>query len=148
MSATGREPTADELTAMAYVDGELPVEERAAFELRLAAEPALAREVTALQRLAVLARHAAGPEPIDAEWSRLRQSPLHRAGQGLAWSLLGVAGVAAIGWLALELARSSFSWPLRVALGALLLGLVLLFLLTLRARLRTLPYDPYTEVRR
>ena len=39
------EPSADELTAMAYADGELSGAELEAFERRLAAEPDLSRAV-------------------------------------------------------------------------------------------------------
>lgn len=146
--STEREPTQDELLAMAYVDGELGDAERESFEARLASESALAREVTELQRLAGLARHAVGPEPMDAEWDRLSQDPVHRAGSGLAWSLLAVGAVGALGWLVLELARSGFSPLLKIVLATLLVGLVLLVVMAIRARLRTLPYDPYREVQR
>lgn len=48
----------DQRTALAYVDGELEESERARFELRLAAEPELARAVEALAALDALARRA------------------------------------------------------------------------------------------
>jgi anti-sigma factor RsiW len=143
-----REPTRDELLAMAYADGELAADERAAFEERLASEEALALEVAELRRLDVLARHAVGPEPMDSEWKRLGQDPVQRAGSGLALSLLAVGAVSGLGWLVLELLRSSFSLPLKTILGALLLGLVLMVVMAIRARLKTLPYDPYREVQR
>jgi anti-sigma factor RsiW len=148
MNPSEREPTQDELLAMAYADGELADEARRTFEERLQREPALAREVTALEKLDLLARHAVGPEPMDAEWGRLQHEPLQRAALGLGWSLLFVGGLTGAGWLVLALFRSGFSTPLKIVLAALLIGLVLLFLLTLRARRRTLPYDPYTDVKR
>ena len=63
-------------------------------------------------------------------------------------SLLAVGAVTGLGWLVLELLRSSFSLPLKTILGALLLGLVLMVAMAIRARLKTLPYDPYREVQR
>lgn len=148
MNERDREPTRDELLAMAYVDGELAQGARRAFEERLAREPALAREVTALERLHGLARHSVGPEPMDAEWGRLEREPLHKAGVGLGFALVFVGALGLAGWLVLELVRSDLSLPIKLVCGAVIGGAALLVLATLRARLRTLPYDPYTDVRR
>ena len=74
MSLADRPPSADELAAMAYVDGELGPEESARIEERLDREPALLREVAAQQRLAVLARASAPREPIDREWRKSQLS--------------------------------------------------------------------------
>jgi anti-sigma factor RsiW len=143
-----REPTQDELLAMAYVDGELDAAARGEFEGRMAAHDDLRREVVRLKRLEVLARRAAGPEPMDHEWQRLARDPLHNAGLGLGFTLLvgGAALLAACGlwWLWL----SAIEMPFKLGLSAVVAGLALLFLITLRARLRTKPYDPYTEIQR
>jgi anti-sigma factor RsiW len=148
VSETDPEPTRDELLAMAWFDGELSDEARRAFEQRLAREPLLAREVTALERLHGLARHAVGPEPMDTEWGRLEREPLHKAWVGLGVALVLVGGLGLAGWLVLLLVGSSLALPLKLVCGALIAGAAVLFLAALRARLRTLPYDPYTDVRR
>jgi anti-sigma factor RsiW len=148
VNETDPEPTRDELLAMAYFDGELAQDARRAFEERLAREPGLAREVTALERLHGLARHSVGPEPMDGEWQRLEREPLHRAGVGLGFALVFVGGMGLAGWLVLALVGSELSLALKLVCGALIAGAALLLLATLRARLRTLPYDPYTDVRR
>jgi len=148
MRANERTPTRDELFAMAYVDDELDEEARAAFEARLETEPALAREVVELQRLAVLARTAAPVEPMDHEWSRLERGLVHGGGSRLGWATLLVGGLGLLGWAVLELVRSDMA---PVTKGLLLLvfgGLALLLGLAVRARLRTLPYDPYTGIQR
>lgn len=149
MTSQDRPPTRDELMAMAYVDGELDEGGRREFERRMADSRELALEVTELQRLAVLARQLAPPEPVDLEWARLEREGLHRTGMrgGLLLLVLGSAGLAV--WAGFALAASdSLSAPVKVLLLGTALGLFALFLTLLRARLRTLPFDPYTEVKR
>jgi len=141
-------PTRDELLAMAYADGELSSPAEVEFRERMQAEPALARSVAEHQQLAIVARKLAPPEPMDYEWQRIAEEGSSRAWAGLAWALTFVGGFGIGGWAVLELYRSQMETTPKVLLGALLGGLLLLFLYTLRNRLRTLPYDPYTEVKR
>jgi anti-sigma factor RsiW len=147
---TGDEPTPtrDQLLAMAYVDDELEAESRRAFEARLAREPALAREVTELRGLELLARSATPPEPMDHEWARLAREPLHAGLSRLAWTVLTLSSLGLCAWLVLELARSPLALVPKVLILALAASLTLLLGLALRARLRTAPYDPYTKVQR
>lgn len=143
-----REPTRDELLAMAYVDGELTVEGRSEFESRLSASPELRREVSALEELELLARAAAPKEPMDHEWEELAQDPVQRSALGLGWILLasGFLGLSAFGlW---QLFLSDAPLALKLFFSALLLGGALLLGATLRARFRTLPLDPYRKVKR
>jgi anti-sigma factor RsiW len=148
MNAADHEPSPDDLQAMAYADGELSGAELAAFELRLAARPELARQVTQHLSLAVLARQSAPPEPMDYEWRRLERDGLQRILLGLGWTL-AVGGVLLLcGWLVHGLLTSDMQLAVKIALCALLVGGLALFLATLRARLRTRPYDPYTEIQR
>ncbi|MEW6072609.1 MAG: hypothetical protein AB1726_08475 [Planctomycetota bacterium] len=148
MSAQDRDPTPDELLAMAYVDGELPPAERAEFAARLLREPALARDVAALQRLAVIARRMAPPEPADQEWARLEKGLLHRGGMGIGFAAVLAGGIGLAGWAAWRLAASELGLAPKILLFLLLGGFLLLFLVVLRNRRRTLPYDPYTGVER
>lgn len=142
------EPTPDELLAMAYADGELDPDARARFEARLAGEPELARAVALQQRLNVLAREVAPSEPEDLEWARLERSHVRRFGWSLATLLvlLGVAG--ALGCGVYGFACSEASPLLKLSVGLLAAGFLLWFALVARARARTRPYDPYTEVKR
>lgn len=142
------EPTPDELLAMAYADGELDPDARARFEARLAGEPELARAVALQQRLNVLAREVAPSEPEDLEWARLERSHVRRFGWSLATLLvlLGVAG--ALGCGVYGFACSEASPLLKLSVGLLAAGFLLWFALVARARARTGPYDPYTEVKR
>jgi anti-sigma factor RsiW len=144
----GREPTRDELLAMAYVDGELSSAGRAELERRMAASAELRREVSALKELELLARAAAPREPIEHEWAALAREPLQRGTLGLGWILLviGFLGLALLGlW---KLCASAAPLALKLLVAATILGGALLLGATLRARLRTLPLDPYRKVQR
>lgn len=141
-------PSRDELLAMAFADDELAPEPRAEFAARLVREPELARLVVQYQRLELISRQAAPPEPMDHEWRRLAEDGVQRAGMGLGWALLFTGGVGLVGYVAYEIHASSMDVAAKLILSALLLAVLVLFLMTLRARLRTLPFDPYTEVQR
>ena len=143
-----REPTRDELLAMAYVDGELEEAAVRDFEERLKASSELTREVADLNRLAVLARQVAPPEPMDYEWERLAQDPAQRSGMSLGWTLLFLGVVGQIGWFLWALFSSDAAVGLKLATGALAIGGLTLFLIVLRQRLKTLPFDPYRDVQR
>lgn len=148
MKPTEREPSQDELLAMAYADGELRPDERAEFELRLGADARLAREVARYRSLQVLAREVAPPEPMDFEWRRLARDPLQRALAIGGWLLAALGALGLVGWGEYVVAISSMPLLPKLALGGLVLGIVLLFAAAIRARLRTRAYDPYTEVQR
>jgi len=148
MTPPDREPTRDELLAMAYVDGELDLGARHELERRMATEPALRREVAELQRLAVMARLTTPPEPMDHEWNELEREWLHAGGGRLGMSLMLLALVGATLFGGFELLVSEAPLAARLIGGGGLLGALIFFLVVLRARLRTLPFDPYTRVER
>lgn len=148
MNASQREPSREDLEAMAYADGELEGEARAAFESRLAERPDLVREVARHQRLSVLARHAAPPEPMDHEWRRLARDPFQRALLVVGW-VLGVGGTLLLsGWGLHGLFSSDMPLFPKLTIAAVGVGLLALGLAVLRGRLLTRPYDPYTEIQR
>lgn len=148
MTSAEREPTREELLAMAYADGELAPDERAEFEQLLATREDLRRAVARERELDLVARSAAGPEPMDAEWAALGQDFAHRSGLGVGLAL--VLGGIALGLGSLLYLLWSASLPLAasVAVTALMLGGCVLLLRAVRARVRTRRYDPYREVRR
>jgi anti-sigma factor RsiW len=143
------EPTADQLLAMAYADGELGAAERATFQARLAREPELGHEVAKHRALEVMARRLAPPEPMDHEWRRLALDPVQRGAVGFGW--LAFAG-GALGLAGLLLWRfvsdDSIDALERGLVASLVAGAVVLLAAAVRARLRTLPYDPYRNVER
>lgn len=146
MSAT--EPTRNQLLAMAYADGELTAEARQEFELALENDEALRLEVAELKRLEVMARQYAPKEPLDFEWEKIQAEPAHVAGTGAGWSLaiLGVMG--GIVWLLYAAACSELALAFKLCLFSAVGGFFLLLGMTLRVRLRTLPHDPYRDLKR
>lgn len=142
------EPTKEQLDAMAFADGELAGPARREFEELMTSRPDLAREVTQLKRLEVMARQAAGPEPMDGEWARLAADPLQRGARGLGLCLLLLIPTGLFLWSGFEVLRSDLPLLGKVCVSGLILGAVLLLGATVRARLRTLPFDPYTEIKR
>jgi anti-sigma factor RsiW len=148
MNASQSEPSREELEAMAYADGELSGEARAAFEALLPRRPDLVREVARHQRLNVLARHAAPSEPMDHEWRRLARDPFQRALLVSGW-VLGLGGaLLLVGWGLHALFTSDLALFPKLALAAVGLGFLALLLAVVRGRLLTRPYDPYTEIQR
>jgi anti-sigma factor RsiW len=143
-----REPSRDELLAMAYVDGELDEAGRAELEQRLAASPELRREVSALRELELMARAAAPREPMDHEWQALARDPVQRSTLGLGWSLLVLGGLGVVAFGLWQLFRSDAPLVLRLCVAAVSLGFGLLFGAVLRGRLRTRHLDPYRKVER
>lgn len=133
---------------MAYVDGELDPTARAEFEAQLAAREDLRREVVSLRRLGLLARSMAAPEPIDHEWKKLARDPLQQTATVAAFMAMAIGATGLAGWGAYEIWASQQPVPVKALLGALCGGALLLLLVTLRGRLRTLPFDPYTEIER
>lgn len=141
-------PTRDELLAMAYVDDQLADAERRAFQARLATEPELAREVAELQGLAVFARRAAPPEPIDVAWQHIDEDPLQKGAVSMGW-LLAIAGLCGLSLLlAIALWQARISPWFKISSTALTVGLALLFVAVLRRRIESRAFDPYTSVKR
>ncbi|HVS19077.1 MAG TPA: hypothetical protein VMT18_10795 [Planctomycetota bacterium] len=148
MTASQREPSPEQLEAMAYADGELEAGARATFEARLAERPDLAREVARHQRLNVLARHAAPPEPMDHEWRRLGRDPFQRGLLLVGWLSATVGALLLAGWGLHGLFTSDMPLFPKLAIAAVGLGALALGLAVLRGRLLTRPFDPYTEIQR
>jgi anti-sigma factor RsiW len=134
---------------MAYADGELGAAERAAFQARLAREPELGREVARHHALEVLARRLAPPEPVDHEWRRLALDPLQRGALGFGWVAMAVGTLGLAGLVLWRFAADESIGALeRGLVVSLVVGAGALLAAAVRARLRTLPFDPYRNVER
>lgn len=143
-----REPTENELLAMAYADGELTAEARADFERAMGSDLELRSEVSELKRLEVMARTSAPKEPLDYEWERVRSETVHVAGIRAGWLCASVAIMSGIVWLLYAAACSDFAFAFKLCLFSAVGGFFLLLAMTLRVRLLTLKHDPYRDVKR
>ncbi len=140
------EPDRHDLLAMAYADGELPPDERLAFEALLVERPELALEVAEFERLAVMARQCVPPEPMDLEWRSLSRDATQRALERGGRLLCGLGAAGLLAWLGLELAASSIAIVGKLALFSCALGALFSWVALARARARTRRLDPYTDV--
>jgi hypothetical protein len=111
-----------DLMIAAYVDGELPAEDRRRFETEMAADPALARQVE--RQGALRARLAAAFDPVLAEpvperlTEAARAAPARPARPALDWRLVGsLAACLVVGLLVGRMAAPS--GPLRMEGGAM-----------------------------
>lgn len=145
---TDKHPSRDELFAMAYVDDQLAADDRRAFEARLAKEPALAQEVAELQRLDLIARTAAPPEPIDLRWQAIDEDPLQQGTVSAGWlfATAGLLGMCVV--LTFTLWNARIHLAAKVSVTALCVGTLLVFLAVLRRRIASRAFDPYTSVKR
>lgn len=140
----------DAMLAMAYADGELRGAEREAFARRIAAEPRLAAEVAAHERLRVLASNASPLDPELAAWRARENSPLARRLRVAAIVLL-LAGICAMfGFMHLVLTSEYSRVPrwLAYVFEAGLAGFLYLVWRTVKARLATRHLDPYRDLER
>ena len=152
MNPNNSEPFADalddEMLAMAYVDGELPPDERVAFEARLASEAALGAHVEEMRSLALVTRGMLPAEPEDREWRRLNRDPIHKGATYFAWilGLVAMVGIAVAAVASVDPTDTHWGVLLFAAFGSL--AVLVLLAVTIRERLAVLPHDPYRKVHR
>jgi anti-sigma factor RsiW len=145
------EPTLDDVHAlmMAVLDGESADEDRRTLESYLANRPDLQAEWTRLQRVKEVTTTMGIARPPEEFWDQFRRTALHRTERGIAWVLITVGVsiliVSAIwAWIEAWLA-ADIPWLIKVASGALAVGLGLLTASVLRERWVLSRRDPYSK---
>lgn len=134
---------------MAALDGECSEAERRRLDAHLAARPDLQAEWARLQRVKEVTMTMGVARPPEEFWDQFRRSALHRSERGVAWTLIAVGGgilaVSALwAWIEAWLA-ADIPWLLKLASGALAVGIALLVVSVLRERWVLSRRDPYAK---
>ncbi|MBX3729127.1 MAG: hypothetical protein KF858_08060 [Candidatus Sumerlaeia bacterium] len=135
-------------TLMAYLDGELAPEEARAFEALLDAHPEWRSEVE--QMRAVVASSAGlqfRPVP-EGTWDNYWEEIDSRIAKPIGWILVGIGGFGLAVAGAVKVFLLAENMWVRVGLGAVVAGLLLLFLSVLRGHLLERPQDRYRRIKR
>ncbi len=134
----------------ALVDGELPPAEAAAVREHLAACPTCRAEEAELRRLREeVARHLAPPAVDEEEWGEMARTVVSRQARRLGWGLLLPAVLVLVGGgLGMFFVDPEVPTWVRIGVGALVGGLVALFVSALADRLEARRHERYEEVER
>ena len=141
------------LKLMAYLDGELSAEERAAFEREIEASAEIREELEELKRVKDMTTRIAFVDLEDADWTRYWRGIYNRTEQAAGWILLSLGTVILTVYGLYHFLQALWrdtTTPLLVRFGefALVAGLAILLVSVLRHRLHSGKNDPYRGVRR
>ncbi len=136
-----------------YVDGELTPEQIVEFERRLADDPELRKELDAFRKLKEVTGAVKYADIPQSVWQGYWQSLYRRLERGTGWILLSISAILLLGIGAYCLCMDFFLNPdkpilLKIAVGAGILGLVVLLVSVIRERLFAYNRDRYKEVTR
>lgn len=133
-------------TLMMYLDDELPAEERRRVEAHVSTCTECARELTMhgkiKERLAAASRGTGAAR--ESVWTAVHR----RLTRPLGWGLLVSGGVLWAGWAAYLFVTSDAHLLEKLAIGAVVVGLLLLLVAVGAERYRDWQTDPYREVQR
>ena len=134
----------------AYIDDELPPEQRALFEDHLASCEQCARDLAEFAKLKEELDMLKFKEPTDAELDRYWRSVYNRLERGVAWVLFSVGAMVLLSYGAFKLIEETITDPgisivLKVGLLAAVFGTVILFVSLLRERLAVRTVDKYSK---
>ena len=142
----------DEFNQMAgaYLDGELPEEDRRRFEEHLASCDACRTELAELKRLTEDLNMMRFKEPGDEELQRYWAGVYNRLERGIGWILLSAGAILTLCYGAFKIIEEMIRDPavsviLKVGVCALIAGLVVLFVSLLRERLVVRKVDRYSR---
>jgi len=138
---------------MAGLDGELSGNERAELDRLLAADEALGREWQRFKRVREVTASMRYSEPPAEVWEDYWTSVYSRTERRLGWLLMTsgltvVFGWAAWHWIEMLLRDSSLPGYIRVAIFAIVFGLVILLVSVAREKFFVRRHDPYKEIQR
>ncbi len=137
--------------AAGYVDGELTPEEKREFETMMAEHPELRDDVSSFQKINDLTRRVRFEELPDPIWEAYGASLYRRAESALGWILLSIGAMLILGFAAWGMwggffMNSAEPLILRIAVGALSVGAIVLFVAKLRETLFAHKRERYRKV--
>ncbi|MHC4956331.1 MAG: anti-sigma factor [Planctomycetota bacterium] len=135
-----------EILLMGYVDGELDDADKKRVEEALASDPALQAELEEMRRLKELTDGLGIDEKSDADLKRFWGSIYNKMERHTGWALLiaGVLGLTSIGFFVFMESESTH-WSVKVLVGSMGLGALILLWSVLRERLHIMPHDRYSK---
>lgn len=132
---------------MAYVDDEMPPQERIAFEKKLAEDSELAAEVAEFRCLADFTDSMTLAEPTDREMQRFWRNFYNRSEWQAGWVLIVLGGAVLAGYGVYELMTLE-SWVVKGSALSIIVGGSVLLWSTIRQKVRTHRFDRYRGVTR
>jgi hypothetical protein len=136
-----------------YIDGELTSQERQDFENRLKSDPELQKELEKFNKLKEITGAMKYADIPDSVWEGYWASVYKRMERGIGWILMSLSAVLflAVGCYYLFLGfflNPEISIVLKIAVGAGLLGLIVMLVSLIREHLFAYNRDRYREVKR
>jgi len=135
---------------MAYIDDELPDEERERFERHLEGCESCKRELSEFASLKEELAMVKFTEPTDAELERYWRGVYNRLERGLGWILFSAGAILLLCYGAFVLLEEVIRDPnvalaVKIGVSALIVGAVILFVSLLRERLAVRKSDKYSR---
>jgi ferric-dicitrate binding protein FerR (iron transport regulator) len=148
------EPPRDERTRrlmMAALDGEITAQDRTELDRLLQADAALETEWLQLARLKEVTSDMALRRPSEEVWDRYWGGVYRRLERGVGWILASLGAVVLISYGLWTGIKSMFGDPelpmfIKVAILAVIVGVVILLISVIREKLFTRQADPYKDV--
>ena len=138
---------------MAALDGECSTEQVDELERALAENDGLRDEWSELNRLKEVTNMMSIRKPPEEVWQDYWGSVYARLERSIAWVLISVGAIVLLSWGIWEVIRevvadSQIHGGIKLALAALLLGVVVLLVSVVREKLFTHRADPYKDIER
>ena len=136
---------------MGALDGELSEAEQSELDDLIGSDSALKAELEQLKRVKEVTGSMAYNEPPREVWDTYWAGVYRRFERGIAWILVSVGAIVMISWGAWQaiediIADSSMPLVVKLGIGALTVGLVVLLVSVAREKLFTRRSDPYKDI--